>query len=661
MTISARASKKNLETFSLIWLDAIINDSVENIETQQRLRTLINHLKTFQRADECIQYIESSPKDRFVLIVSGRLGQEVVPSIHHLQQVYSIYVYCMDKERNERWAKRFPKVQGVIIKFDELIAKIRSNQEKCTQTKLTEPLSISFFLTENETHECNDQFIYSQLLTYYLLRIKPMASEDKELISLCKEEYKGNEHELNIIREFETNYSSDQSIRWYTRETFLCRLLTKAIRIQNLDLLLIFRFFIRDIQRSIEQNHCTNPLHTYRSSLMSHDEIQLFRNSVGEFLSINGFFLTNPHRHQMITYLTNPEITNDHEKVLFEIVADPPTDLNKSYCNITSLSYYQNDEQILFSFGSIFRLDSIHQQDDGKDRIWIIRMRLSTEQHKRLRNVFEHIRCQYNVEEINLLSFGKVLRKMSRYDEAEKFYRRLLKEFPSDHPNFVDCHYNLGLLLDEKGDYESSLEWHQKSIEIKKQTLQSTNPSLGYSYNSLANVYQKKGDYKRALMYYNQALTLWKKTFGENHPDVAMCWNNMGCLYANERKFSQALECHQKALAIKLAHLPSNHFNLSATHNNLATVYGNIDQLDVALEHLDLSLRIKMNALPSNHPDLALTYKNMGLFHELKGNFTDAKIFYEKSAQIRRAILPSTHPELVQIEVDLRRILSKLH
>jgi pentatricopeptide repeat protein len=548
----------------------------------------------------------------------------------------------------------------VIVKLDELVSQIRSNQEQRSQTKINEPLPIIFFLTNNENNESNQYFIYSHLLIDYLLRIKSISTDEKELISLCKDEYKGNENELNILREFEADYSSDRAIWWYTRETFLYRLLNKAFRMQNLDLLLTFRFFIRDIQRLIEQNKCTHSLYVYRSYLMSNEEIQFFKNSVGEFLSINGFFTTNLHREQTISYLNNPDITNDHEKVFFEIAADPHTDSNKPFCNITSLSYFSSEEQIIFTLGSIFRLDSIHQQEDGKDRIWIIRMRLSTEKHKRLKQTFEPMKNQYHIEQLNLLSFGKILQKMSKYDEAEKFYRRLLKELPSDHPNIVDCHYGLGIIMDEKGDYESSLEWHQKSIEIKKQTLKSNNPSIGYSYNSIANVYQKQGDYKHALEYYNKTLSVWKKLYNENHPDVAMCLNNMGCLYENEKKYSEALECHQKALVIKKLHLPEDHLNLSATYNNLASVYGNMGQLDVALEHFHLSLNIKTKSLPINHPEIALTYKNIGLIYEIKGDFSQAKIFYEKAAAIRRHLLPSTHPDVIRIEQDIRRILLKI-
>ena len=87
-----------------------MNNSQENIQAQQQLRTSINHLLTFEDDQQCLQYIQSLPKDdRIVLIVSGRLGQIIVPQIVHLRQIISIYVYCMDKKANEQWAQHFLK------------------------------------------------------------------------------------------------------------------------------------------------------------------------------------------------------------------------------------------------------------------------------------------------------------------------------------------------------------------------------------------------------------------------------------------------------------------------------------------------------------------------------------------------------------------------
>jgi hypothetical protein len=37
----------NLETFSLLWLDAQVNTTKDNRQAQEKLRQIINHLKTF--------------------------------------------------------------------------------------------------------------------------------------------------------------------------------------------------------------------------------------------------------------------------------------------------------------------------------------------------------------------------------------------------------------------------------------------------------------------------------------------------------------------------------------------------------------------------------------------------------------------------------------
>lgn len=105
-----------------------------------------------------------------------------------------------------------------------------------------------------------------------------------ELIDLCKKYYDGNVSQLNILDEFEHNYTPDKALWWYTRESFVCRLLNKALHVQNIDLLFLFRFFIRDIQRQLEQYQCSSSIHIYRGQLMSIDELQMLKDSVGQFI-----------------------------------------------------------------------------------------------------------------------------------------------------------------------------------------------------------------------------------------------------------------------------------------------------------------------------------------------------------------------------------------
>ncbi len=106
----AKINDKQCEIFCLIWLDSNADDhEVRNAE--QKLRSIINYVKKFQDIKPCQKYIEqSSSQDRIVLIVSGRLGQEIVPSVQQFRHVVSIYVYCMNTKAHEKWASKYTKV-----------------------------------------------------------------------------------------------------------------------------------------------------------------------------------------------------------------------------------------------------------------------------------------------------------------------------------------------------------------------------------------------------------------------------------------------------------------------------------------------------------------------------------------------------------------------
>lgn len=110
-TATLTQEKPNLEIYSLVWLDNSVGSSQDTIQAQRFLQNAINYIKLFRQVDKCEEYIQSLSKiDRVILIVSGQLGREIVPKIHQLRQIHSIYVYCMNKQKNEDWARPFNKV-----------------------------------------------------------------------------------------------------------------------------------------------------------------------------------------------------------------------------------------------------------------------------------------------------------------------------------------------------------------------------------------------------------------------------------------------------------------------------------------------------------------------------------------------------------------------
>jgi hypothetical protein len=115
MASNATVDNTNDKIFITIWLDAEVNTNQANQKAQQQLRMSISCLKTFETKNECDKYIRStSSEEQLLLIVSGRFGREFVPSIHQLQQIISIYVFCQDVKGNEQWAKAFTKVKQII-------------------------------------------------------------------------------------------------------------------------------------------------------------------------------------------------------------------------------------------------------------------------------------------------------------------------------------------------------------------------------------------------------------------------------------------------------------------------------------------------------------------------------------------------------------------
>ena len=128
-SITTTTTNENFETYSLIWLDASVNNSKENLKAQQKLRACINHLLTFETEQQSLEYIQSiSQDDRIILIVSGSLGRNIVPQIVSLRQIIAIYIYCMDVIVNKKWSHSYVKIKGVHNRLDDLIKQIKLDQ-----------------------------------------------------------------------------------------------------------------------------------------------------------------------------------------------------------------------------------------------------------------------------------------------------------------------------------------------------------------------------------------------------------------------------------------------------------------------------------------------------------------------------------------------------
>ncbi|CAF2939472.1 unnamed protein product [Rotaria sp. Silwood2] len=454
---------QQLEIFCIIWLD----DNAQvgaNRDTEQGLRSIINRLKRFKDVDRCEKYInERMPEDRLILIVSGQLGRKIVPTIHIVRQVISIYVYCMDEASNREWSKKYPKVKAVVTELDKLVSRIKSDHK--VQQIIEQPLSINIFTSGKSTGDVDGKFVFSQVLIDCLLRLKSNQDDTNELIKHCRKVYEGNKFELNNIREFQKEYSPDKAVRWYTRDTFFFKTLNAVLRTESIHMIFLFRAYIADIQRQLKTHQLKESLRVYRGQLISNDELKTLQKSCGQFISVNSFFSTSTEVEQARFFLNAADKPENLERALFEIVADPKSTSTKPFADISSLSEFEGESEILFMIGSIFRLNSVNRSSDGK--LWIIRMTLCSENDSDLKTVLVHMKKQLGSGETNLRTLGKVLWKMGKLGLAEFYLNRLLNDLPPKHPLLGDLYEDLGEIAALAGDYDKSVQYQQKSLEYK--------------------------------------------------------------------------------------------------------------------------------------------------------------------------------------------------
>ncbi|CAF3680524.1 unnamed protein product [Adineta steineri] len=643
----------NLETYSLIWLDGKVNKTEENLKTQQKLRQIINHLKTFTDKEQCQEYISSvSQQDRLVIIVSGHFGRQLVPIIHPLRQVSSIYVYCMDKKANEQWANEFNKVKGVITRLKDLITQIGLDHKN--RIKSEKPLVISIYKINDNLNELNNQFIYSYLLIDLLLRMKSVETNKQALIDICKEQFPNNFAQLNLIEEFKENYKKDKAIWWYTRNSFLNQILNKALITQNIDLLFLFRSIIYDICEQLRQYQIKLPIQVYRSQMMSTHELNNLQQSIGDFISMNSFISTCIQK-QKASQFSN--ISNDLHRVLFIIDADPNVVISKPFADV---SQFTDDYEILFMIGSIFRINHIHQDLD--EQIWVIQMSLCGDNEKQLKDVFDRMKKNYGGDgkEVSLRSFGDLLRDMGKLDLAEKMYSRLLSELPSNDASLPDLYNSFGVLSKEKRDYNTSLQWYNKALEMNTKINSSDYVKIGSLYNSIGEVHWKKYDPVNSVKYYKKAIEHFRQARDENHSSLGEFYNNIATVYQREKKFAKSLKYYKNSLVIQEKHLPSNHVDIATCYNNIGSAHFGLEDYKLAQEYYNKSLEIRLKSLPAQHPDIAMSYKNIGAIYEKKSEWQQALTYYEKAATIYRNSLPLPISNVIKIKEDIDRVSSKL-
>ena len=225
-----RIDIKMVQNVLLIWLDTKIDVKKEDCRnTVTQLRRLVNDINTFTDEEDCIQFIDTIDDNKVCMIISGSLGQHIVPRVHSMSQVDSIFIFCGNKKYHEQWAKEWSKIKGVFTEITPICEALEQASQQCEQNAI----SISFVPTSGDASSGNldrldPMFMYTQIMKEILLSITFEQQHFNEFIDYCGQRFDDNEKELANVNKLKQSYRNETPIWWYTYQCFLYPMLNRA-------------------------------------------------------------------------------------------------------------------------------------------------------------------------------------------------------------------------------------------------------------------------------------------------------------------------------------------------------------------------------------------------------------------------------------------------
>ena len=640
-----------INPINYIWLDASLKSRGTSQTTATKIQNIVKGcLQTFDEPNACIDYIiGEASNQKIYLIISNSLGKYVASLIYELPQIQAIYVYCGDQKAAELWAKPDLKVRKIFIKEKPLLRQIFQDiRGPSSEDDNALPMTAFHLLEQGNSLQKlspeSAKFMWYQVAMNVLQLMANHLDSKQELIDEARMRYPTDEVEKKKIDEFAAEYQPERACWWYTLNSFIYRLLNRALRAQDIDKIFKFRLFINDLHNQIQDlyrqyltTHTGSRLTVYRGQFMSMDEIKFLEKNIDQIVSMNTFLSTSRKRdvaEMFLDLLGQSGDSQSLESVLFTIdIIDISPDTT-AFAFIEQHACNPEESEVLFTINAIFKVESVRQEG----RIWYVHLRLSKQQNEEQKSF-----SKYMIQAIGLepgpISFGWFLYRMGIFDKAERYAQYIIERPFLDEQDKADAFNLLGLIYNDLEKHEKSIDCYEKAIDIYDNSDRFSSSQtiaihynlslayLAYDDNRLAEDHRRKfeelltnspvasnplfiamsdklagklaaahGDHHKALENLKAALQEKRKSLLPNDPSIAAMLHDMGVIYAKMGNDTKALEYFQEAVEISERSLSAGHFDLAAYHANIGRIQYKHGQYKLALEQFQKALKMITDA-----------------------------------------------------------------
>jgi tetratricopeptide (TPR) repeat protein len=457
---------------------------------------------------------------------------------------------------------------------------------------------------------------------------------------------------MNNIDEFEKESVSYKVISWYTRNSFIAKVINRALRTQEIDLLYKMRYFIQGLYTQLKSMATDDKTVVYVVLEMPLDDAMQLQDNINGLLVFGAFLPAMLERPQF------SNVNKNSEQILINFSINLASGCG---ARIKHLCSSQSKIDVLINIDTIFRVRLVEKESD---KHWNVNLESVSHTDDQFKMLTEPLRREIKAPVV-LLQVTKLLLATNHYAECDYLAELLftdesLRGDPTLLASLAAVHHLLGNADDERGDAKAARAQFFKSLRAFQLFLSVEHPLMSASYNNIGSMYFKDNDYDEAIAFHQKALDCQLKSPSPDTDAIATYSNNIGAVYFEQAKYTEALK-HLRRAATILEKLSSTEklSNLSMIYQKIAASYWRMEKAKEALEYYEKTLDIQLASLPSTAHQISVTYFNLSTAYARIGRLDEAVASAEKSVEQLLKTLPPDHHEVKENQAQLEIVRQK--
>lgn len=577
----------------VVWCDASIglkSSSDDDSNTLMQLAQIVNRkrqlIHTFNEIHPCREFMRNV--NNICLIISGAMGVELVPEIHHMSQIHSIYIFCMNKSKYQAWAKSYEKIRGVYTDIEEICDCLKgyfisSNSPDYEQLQF-DILSKHITIPSEDKREF--PLVYSVFSKMILSKMKSV--EQSDMIDYCRMEYL-SQYQQHLIHEFQMNYNQHNPIWWFTRDRFLQEVINRALQVHDLYTLAMMNPFIKALDGKLADLYrrqlptSPKPLLLYLSQSIPIDLLRKLRLNLGSLICINQFLFANTEKiiaSMFLDYQSSSPPEIHYVNILFEITIPQIEQANVYYANIGGISEFVHENEYLLSMSSIYQVDKIDEYLP-LPMTWTVHLTLVDRNQAQLVKLRQMIHEQYIDRHTSDLSElgSQIVERLYQFKCTRKLFEQQFN-FKSRQIRPILLHYNMGIINDCLNRYDEALEEYKHAINLTRSLLpdglHEDRICLVPLYSNIAVTYQQLNQHKHAFDHAYRTLNILCKDGANSIYKKELSASShfhLGLILDLQSKNQEAKTHYEQALKKRTEYLPNNHPDITSLQDIIASIH----------------------------------------------------------------------------------------